>query len=129
MTSSFSLSAADCRAVNGYNLCDDAKIIAQNEAKQIGQNIPGAEYVLQSVHSENMTVFYEYKSIYTERQVAQMIGESSLRDYQNKSFKTSCAIFTKRDPFIRDGGIFVMKYLYKDGGHIHTNTISVKNCE
>lgn len=123
-----SVSADECLVVNGYNLCEDAKIIAKNEAKQLGQRIPGAEYVLQKVYPEKMTVIYEYKSIYTKQKLTQLIGKGSLVERKKKSFRDACRHFTVRDPFVKDGGVFVMKYFYNDGGLIQTNTISLKNC-
>ena len=118
---------ADCKIVNGFNLCEDAKIISKNESAQIGQRITGAEYVLRKVYPEKMTVVYEYQSIYTKKEFLVRLGEQSMGSSIRQSTISSCKVF-KKDPFVNDGGTLVMKYIYKDGGHIHTNTIDNINC-
>lgn len=122
------LAVEDCKIVNGFNLCEDAKIIAKNETAQIGRRINGAEYVLRRVFPEKMSVVYEYKSIYAKEDVLKLMGKNSMSDITIKSLASSCRQF-RGDPFVKDGGILIFKYFYKDGGHIHTNTISNKNCQ
>ena len=119
---------ADCKIVNGFNLCEDAKIIAKNESAQIGQKITGAEYVLRKVYPETMTVVYEYQSIYTKKDLLVRLGKQSMGSSKRQSTIFTCKVF-KNDPFDKDGGNLVMKYFYKDGGHIHTNTINIINCQ
>ena len=122
-----SFAAEDCKIVNGFNLCEDAKIIAKNETVQIGRRISGAEYVLRRVFPEKMSVVYEYNSIYASEDVLKLVGNKSMSDLTKQSLALSCRQF-RRDPFVRDGGVLVLKYFYKDGGHIHTNIISNENC-
>lgn len=125
--SSPGFAAEECKVVNGFNLCDDAKIIANNEAVQIGRLVSGAEYVLRKVFPEKMSVVYEYENTYTREEVLELLGKKSMSDVAKMSLTSSCRLF-RQDPFVKDGGVLVMKYFYKDGGHIHTNTISNNNC-
>jgi len=126
-----------CKVVNGYNLCEDAKIIANNTLKDIGIQLRGIEYVLKSVHPEHMTVVSYYESIYTEIEVKKKISKNSLNAnlstqvqiklIKDRSTNLLCNVY-KNDPFVKDGGSFKINYSFKGGKVFHTVLIGKDRC-
>ncbi len=129
-----------CKVVNGFNLCEDASIIALNTSKEIGLRIKGAEYILTSVRAKGMRVISHYESIYTKTEFNQLMkrrfessGEGgSIDKLLNKTKKQStmnlCAVY-KKDVFVKDGGSFENHYKYKDGSVFHSVLIEDGRCK
>lgn len=136
-----SVSADDrCLIVNGFNLCEDAKTIANNTKTDIGIKMPGSEYILKSVMHENMTVISVYESIYTKEEITRNITKSMQHDEKSsatitKSFNKTLEKSTERlckiysaDVFVKDGGAFKISYAYKNGEVFHTVLAEKNNC-
>lgn len=140
LVSVFTQAKEICKVVNGYNLCEDAKIIARNTSKEIGLKLRGAEYILRAVHAEHMTVVSDYENIYTEKEahdrmieIAKNNSKSHLSTQEltklikERSTALLCRAY-KNDPFVKDGGSFKNHYRYKGGKVFHTVLITNKVC-
>ena len=129
-----------CKVVGGYNLCEDAKIIAQNESRDIGKYHPSVEYVLKDAFAENMRVTKLFENISTKKEFDDKLAEriaisqmtaltvGSLKDeLKNRSTVALCK-FYERDEFVNDGGSFLLHYQYKGGEVFYSVLIEQDYC-
>jgi len=127
--------------VNGFNLCEDAKIIADNSKKDIGVKRIGAEYVLKSVTSNGMAVISVHESVYTKEEMNNILRKAieqsgsknlTIDDLSQKIIDQSterlCQIY-KADVFVKDCGSFKVSYAYKNGEIFHTVLARKNNCK
>ena len=130
-----------CLVVKGFNLCEDAKIIADNSKKDIGVKRIGTEYILKSVTSNGMTVISVHESIYTKEEVnnnlRKAIEQSGSKNFTiddlsqiliDQSTERLCQIYNA-DVFVKDGGSFKVSYAYKNGEIFHTVLALKNNCK
>ena len=129
-----------CKVVNGFDLCSDAKIIAENTSKDIGTRIAGSEYILRSAVAEKMKVISSYESIYTEEEVRSKIKQLIARNMEESSTidEKHAAILKlstqrlcngyKNDEFVRDGGSFEIIYRYRGGKIFHRVLVERGSC-
>jgi len=118
----------ECKVVNGFNLCQDAKKIAANTRKDIGVRPQGSGYILHSVHATEMRVISIHESIYSEEDIENLLratAESSAEREQlkksimNQATNRLCESYSV-DEFVNDGGSFEVNYKYRDGEIFHT---------
>ena len=127
--------------MNGFNLCEDAKIIADNSKKDIGVKRIGAEYVLKSVTSNGMAVISVHESVYTKEEMNNILRKAieqsgsknlTIDDLSQKIIDQSterlCQIY-KADVFVKDGGSFKVSYAYKNGEIFNTVLTRKNNCK
>jgi hypothetical protein len=126
----------ECKIINGFNLCEDAKNIAETTKKDIGIRRIGSEYVLRSVHAYGMRVISIQESIYSEEDINNLLDAKSLSTLEAEKLKkgikrqstTNLCEFYKSDEFVKDGGSFEVNYKYKDGEIFHTVLVQNSSC-
>ncbi len=134
--SSLSISESDCKIVNGFNLCEDAKKIAANTRKDIGIPVKGSEYILQSSHAEGMKVISVHESVYTESQIDDLLSQKNYSKTEiakvKGKIKSDATVrlckFYASDVFVQDGGSFEVHYQYKNGRVFHKVLAEKNNC-
>lgn len=116
-----------CLIVNGFNLCDDAKKIAENTRSDLGIQRSGVEYVLVSVKAQYMRVISHHESIYTESEFLEGLSrkygvispsKKQTSDWLTESLRESVSRlcnFYRDDVFVKDGGEFEVHYRFREG--------------
>lgn len=116
-----------CLIVKGFNLCDDAKKIAENSRSDLGIQRGGVEYVLVSVKAQHMRVISHHESIYTESEFLEGLSrkygvkgpsKKQTSDWLIESLKESVSQlcnFYLDDVFVKDGGAFEVHYRFREG--------------